>query len=94
MTRRAWTTTEQAELERLINEGLRMREIAAALNRSPDSVAAKVAREGLELLTGRGRPRKFDYHAIGAMLDDGARPADVAAVYGRSAEYAARMVRR
>ena len=93
-TRRPWTPAEERRLEELVENGLRMREIAAAMGRTEASIACKVARMGLELLTGRGRPRTLDYAAIGAMLDEGARVADIVAVHGRRAGRVAQVVRR
>jgi hypothetical protein len=49
---------------------------------------------GLESHVRRGRPRRYDYAEVGAMLDAGARTKDVEAVYGRGVGYATRQVRR
>jgi hypothetical protein len=55
MRGKAWTTKEEQHLKKLLEEGKRLTEIAAAYGKSPDAITQKMRRLGLEVVVRQNR---------------------------------------
>lgn len=93
MTRRPWTTAETDALCEMAIGGYSDREIAAELRRTQLSIKGRRYTLGLDTAIAQGRPRVHCRRTIGALVDAGVGPVEIAARLGMPVWTARRIAR-